>query len=104
MADVIATQRGYYGRILREPGDVFRVADGDTASWFEPVKAARVEAPVADVDADPQAEAPKRGGRRKAETVQAPNAEPFADPQVAGEVAQAGLGAQPDWVQPGAEI
>lgn len=105
MADVIATQRGYYGRILREPGDVFVVRDGEKASWFRPVSGAgEIDAPVAQADSAPDADPPKRGRKPKAETVQAPAAEPFADPQIAGEVAQAGVGAQPDWVQPGAEI
>jgi hypothetical protein len=37
MAEVRATERGYYGSKLREPGEVFDVADGVTGSWFEPV-------------------------------------------------------------------
>lgn len=35
MADVIATERGYYGGSIREPGERFD-AEG-TASWFRPV-------------------------------------------------------------------
>lgn len=37
MAEVRATERGYYGSVVREPGEVFNVADGVTGSWFEPV-------------------------------------------------------------------
>lgn len=33
---VIATAKGYLGSI-REPGDVFEVADGLKGSWFTPV-------------------------------------------------------------------
>lgn len=37
---VIATALGYGGKDghqLRQPGDVFEVADGEKASWFEPL-------------------------------------------------------------------
>lgn len=37
---VIATAVGYAGKEghqLRQPGDVFEVADGEKASWFKPV-------------------------------------------------------------------
>lgn len=36
---VIATKPGYFGK-LREPGDIFEVPDGETASWFHAVKPA----------------------------------------------------------------
>lgn len=48
---VMATARGVY-QTLREPGDVFEVADGAAASWFEPV-AQPMEAPPAPPDDDP---------------------------------------------------
>ncbi|MGE8659112.1 MAG: hypothetical protein ACN6O8_20400 [Achromobacter sp.] len=38
---VIATALGYAGKDghqLRQPGDIFEVADGETASWFKPVE------------------------------------------------------------------
>lgn len=38
---VTATAKGFYGSI-REPGDVFEVADGLTGSWFTPVPVAMV--------------------------------------------------------------
>lgn len=76
MAKVIATQRGYHGGLLREPGDVFD-ADGK-ASWFVPADgAAAVEAPK------------RRAPKAKAEVTEA---------VVAGETAAAGLAPQPDWI------
>lgn len=35
---VVATKVGYDGRLIRQPGDVFDMPDGMTATWFEPVK------------------------------------------------------------------
>lgn len=31
-----ANATGYYGGVLRYPGDVFDVPDGESALWFEP--------------------------------------------------------------------
>lgn len=78
MAKVRANQRGYYGRMIREPGDVFE-AEGK-ALWFDPVDAAEGD------------EAPKRKGKPKAED-KAP--EPV---RVTNEVAEATGSTQPDWV------
>lgn len=36
--EVRATKPGFYGQ-YRNEGDVFEVADGSKASWFEPTKA-----------------------------------------------------------------
>lgn len=36
--EVKATQRGYHGLVLVEPGTKFNVPDGSVASWFVPVK------------------------------------------------------------------
>ena len=36
--EVQATKPGFYGQ-YRNEGDKFDVADGETASWFEPTKA-----------------------------------------------------------------
>lgn len=38
---VTATQKGYYGNVVREPGDVFTLADEDHFSdaWMKPVEA-----------------------------------------------------------------
>lgn len=35
---VRATATGFYG-FLRQPGDEFDVPEGETAAWFEPVRA-----------------------------------------------------------------
>lgn len=37
MTEVRATERGYYGSKIREPGEVFTVAEGDKSKWYEPV-------------------------------------------------------------------
>ena len=51
---VIATKPGYHGK-LREPGDIFDVADGSKASWFEPVeKKAEAKKATNKADADKQ--------------------------------------------------
>lgn len=34
---VKATQRGFFGGILREPGDVFDVSEGVKGKWFMPL-------------------------------------------------------------------
>lgn len=36
---VIATKKGFDGKVLREPGDVFDMPDGAKGSWFELVRA-----------------------------------------------------------------
>lgn len=38
---VTATKKGYYGNVVREPGDVFTLADEDHFSdaWMKPVEA-----------------------------------------------------------------
>lgn len=99
MAKVRANQRGYYGGMIREAGDVFH-ADGK-ASWFDPVSGETDHVAVAERSAAADHE-PKRGrGRPKAETVQAPVAEPFADPvRVENEVNDLTGQTEPDWVRP----
>lgn len=37
---VIANAKGFYAGIRRRPNEEFDVADGDKASWFDPVDAA----------------------------------------------------------------
>lgn len=37
MTEVRAIERGYYGSMVREPGDVFTVERGVTGKWFEPI-------------------------------------------------------------------
>ena len=102
MAKVRANQRGYFGGMLREAGEVFTVPDGFKASWVDPVGKAVAE-PEADV-AEPAADAehPARGkGKVKPETVQSPDAAPFAEPvRVANEVNDITGQTEPDWVRP----
>jgi hypothetical protein len=94
MAKVVANQRGYFGGILRESGDVFTVPDGAKASWWHPYGG---DEPVA------KPEPAKR--KPKAEPV---SAEPFADPpepvRVENEVNAATGATQPDWVSPSDDI
>lgn len=109
MAKVIATQRGYFGGVLREPNDTFVVPDGAAASWFRPVRAGAVEAAApAEPDATVGPDAPAQRGRKKPETVMAPTAAPFADPpapvRVENEINAATGGTQPDWIAQGADI
>ena len=111
MVKVVALTRGYIGGIIREAGDEFVWPNGaKLGSW---VKVVDGEAePEADADADASADAepetpepeaaPKKPGRKKAETVTAPTAEPFADApepvRVKNEVNDLTGGTQPDWV------
>ncbi len=110
MAKVIATQRGYFGRVIREPGETFDVPDEIMAddklrpSWVQPVKrSAQVEA-AAD-PAEPAAPVKAKPGP-KPKTVAAPTAAPFADPpapepiRVQNEINDALGTTQPDWVAP----
>lgn len=107
-ANLIATERGYYGGRIIEPGEPFTFA-GD---WSDEAKrptwakladegdAETVEAPSA------QPEAPAKGKRgKKAETVEAPTAEAFSDAPApieaaAGNGVAEALGVEPDWVAP----
>ena len=35
--EVIATELGFYGGARRREGDTFRVQEGETANWYQPV-------------------------------------------------------------------
>lgn len=61
---VIATEKGYYGRLI-EPGETFEVPDGEKATWFNPV------------DGSPKEKASK-GGKQAAAPVGADSADPAA--------------------------
>ena len=128
MAKVIAHERGYYGGIIREPGDVFE-AKGKSL-WFEPVsggskaKPADPE-PAASEDGDLSAmtvkglrELAKERGiglgadvTTKAEIIEAIEAGPDPEPaapfsdapapvRVKNEINDALGTTQPDWVSP----
>lgn len=115
MTLVRAINTGYFGGIVRAPGDTFEVPDELWAdekrrpSWAEAVKFGG----KGDHDGDgnvggskPADEAkPAKGRGRKAETVEAPVAEPFADaPEPVavskGNGVKEALGVEPDWVAP----
>ena len=81
MADVIATERGYFGG-LREAGDRFTVPDGAKGSWFKPVDGGDEPAPAPE---------PKKRAARPVKADPAPA-------EIASETAAAGLAPQPDWI------
>ena len=62
---VIATAKGYYGQI-REPGDVFEVPKGATATWFEEAEDYEPDEdhPAPRADRTAQTHKPKRGEQR----------------------------------------
>lgn len=94
MAKVVATQRGYFGGMIREGGDVFTVPDGAKASWWRPCG-----------DAEPVSKPEPAKRKPKAEPV---SAEPFADPpepvRVENAINAATGATQPDWVSPSDDI
>lgn len=110
MANVVAKSRGYFAKVLREPGEVFSVPDDIMddpkmrPSWVKSLDRSY------DVTAADAPEPAKTQGKRKAkaETVTAPVAEPFADApepvRVVNEVNDATGGTQPDWLAPGDDI
>lgn len=116
MAKVVATQRGYFGRMIREPGDTFDVPDeimadeGLRPSWVELVKGRDQVADAAPGDATepakPEKAKPGPKAKAKPETVAAPTQEPFIEaPQpvrVENEINAATGATQPDWVAPAA--
>ena len=113
MAKVIATQRGYFGKVLRDPGDAFDVPDEIMAddklrpSWVRLARRADLAADAEAVAAPADAEGPKRAGRKpRAETVAAPVAAPFIEApepvRVENEINAATGATQPDWVAPAA--
>jgi hypothetical protein len=63
--NVIAIQRGFFGGILREKGEVFEVPDGTNAPWFAP-KPGLVAAAPEEAQAPASAEKPKAKASTKA--------------------------------------
>ena len=103
MAKVIATDRGYHGGQIREPGDIFD-AEGE-ARWFKPYGADRAADVAEPAPVDTKAKA-KPGPKPRAETVQAPTVQPFMDApepvtvRVENAINTATGATQPDWVAP----
>jgi hypothetical protein len=60
MKKVIAIAKGYDGVVVRNPGDVFEVADGAKGSWFK----------AADGDTKGPASKPGKAAKAKAEKVE----------------------------------
>lgn len=99
MAKVIAVSRGYYGRMIRDIGDVFDVPDEIMAdarlrpSWVEIVGKATAE---------PAAAEPEKPAKAKPGPKAKPA--PFADApepvRVQNEINTALGTAEPDWVMP----
>lgn len=90
MGEVVANSRGYYGKLLRDPGDRFFVADGATASWFDPVGERQ------------EAETQEAGGKAsRGRPKKSPPEGPVRAPSEANELTGA---TEPDWVQPGATV
>lgn len=115
MADVVATQKGYFGGQIREENDPFYVPDEiwndekRRPSWakLDPAKAFGGKGDHDDdgkVGGAKHTEKPSgRAKGKKGETVEAPAAEPFTDAPEPMTLAQATKdigGVEPDWVAP----
>jgi hypothetical protein len=100
MAKVVAVSRGYYGRMIRDIGDVFDVPDeimadeGLRPSWVEIVGKVSAEPAAA---AEPEKPAKAKPGPKAKPA-------PFADApepvRVQNEINNALGTAEPDWVAP----
>lgn len=108
MADVVATQRGYFGGVVREIGDRFAIPDDLMAddkrrpSWIAP--AAFGGKGDHDNDGKIGGAKPAKGKRVKADEA----VEPFADApepiEAKGNGVKETLGIEPDWIAPGSDI
>lgn len=76
---VIATQKGYYGNVVREPGDVFTLADEAAFSgvWMQAIEAGGDE-PV-----KPKA---RKGQVRETEVIPPADPAPALDPVTGDEI------------------
>ncbi|RVD42871.1 hypothetical protein EN742_06545 [Mesorhizobium sp. M4A.F.Ca.ET.020.02.1.1] len=121
VSKVVAVSRGYLDSVLREPGEVFHIADELWADekrrprWCREVGAEDAQAEDGEggegdggkpeVDADkPKGKGKGGKGKNKPVTAQAPEADPFADApapvRVKNEINDATGGTQPDWLPP----
>ena len=84
---VTATQKGYYGNVVREPGDVFTLADeaAFTASWMEAVYA---QPDPLDHDGDGRkgGSKPRKGQTRETEVIPPVDPAPASDPVTGDEI------------------
>lgn len=132
MANVVAKVRGYFGSVLREPGDRFHIDDEimddpkRRPKWVEAASAAASPDVVDNADGESvggegegepktakgkgraKVAPPKAGRKAKPETIQAPEAQPFGDApapvRVKNEINDALGSTQPDWIAPGAPV
>ena len=82
---VTATQKGYYGNVVREPGDVFRLADEDhfSATWM----AADEPHPLDhDGDGHKGGSKPRKGQVRETEVIQPTEPATASDLVTGGEI------------------
>lgn len=115
MANVVAKVRGYFGNVLREPGDRFVIDDEimddpkRRPKWVDAASAVAEVAETAEDDtADDKSKKGKGKGKSKPVTVSAPSAKPFEDApapvHVKNEINDALGSTQPDWIAPGAPV
>ncbi|SDL07439.1 hypothetical protein SAMN05428953_12656 [Mesorhizobium muleiense] len=117
MANVIAKVRGYFGNVLREPGDRFVIDDEimddpkRRPKWVNEASASPAPEAVETAEGEATDDKPKKGkgkGKGKPETVSAPSAKPFEDApapiHVKNEINDALGSTQPDWIAPGAPV
>lgn len=82
---VVATQKGYYGNVVREPGDVFTLADEDhfSTAWMD-------EAPAHPLDHDGDGRKggskPRKGQTRETEVIPPAAPAPALDPVTGDEI------------------
>lgn len=104
MAKKVATERGYIGGRIIEPGETIDWPHERVPGWLVDPGSSEAVAEAETVDAPKSAGKGKGGRKVKAETVDAPEAEPFGDApepvRVENEVNAVTGGTQPDWVAP----
>ena len=104
MSKAMAHARGYYGRQLRDPGDVFHVPDGETSTWWTLIDGpGSASAETVVEDPAPAADEPVKRTRKKAEAP-APFAEAPEPVRVSNEINDATGATEPDWMAPASDI
>ena len=85
---VTATQKGYYGHVVREPGDVFTLADeaAFAASWMEAVDEAKPDPLDHDGDGRKGGSKPRKGQVRETEVIPPADPAPTSDPVTGDEI------------------
>lgn len=85
---VIATQKGYYGNVVREPGDVFTLADEAAFSevWMEAVDEDKTDPLDHDGDGRKGGSKPRKGQVRETEVIPPADPAPALDPVTGDEI------------------